>query len=149
MSADPVIRTIRSADISGVVALWEEAGMAAYELSGDAADEITSKMDRDPDLFIVAEADGGVVAVVMGTWDGHRGRIKRLAVRSDLRRSGLGRRMVEELERRFVDAGIRRIRLEVWSHNEGGLAFWEDLGYRLQPEIRYFVHNLDDSDDPC
>jgi len=145
----PVIRTIQPADIDAVVALWEEAGMAAYEQSGEAADEITAKLERDPDLFLVAEADGGVVAAVMGTWDGHRGRVKRLAVRDDLRRGGLGRQMVEELERRFLERGIRRIRLEVWGHNEAGLAFWEEQGYRLEPEIRYFVRNLDDSDDPC
>jgi ribosomal protein S18 acetylase RimI-like enzyme len=149
VSLDAVIRSIEAADIDAVAALWEEAGMAVYELSSEAADEITAKLERDPELFLVAEADDGVVAAMMGTWDGHRGRIKRLAVRSDLRRGGLGRRMVEELERRFVERGIRRIRLEVWGHNEAGLAFWEEQGYQLEPEIRYFVRNLDDSDDPC
>ncbi len=149
MSLDPVIRSIGPADAEAVAALWDEAGMTSYTLSGEAADEITAKLERDPDLFLVAEADGGVVAAVMGTWDGHRGRIKRLAVRGDLRRGGLGRRMVKELERRFVERGIRRIRLEVWGHNDAGLAFWEEQGYRLEPEIRYFVRNLDDSDDPC
>ena len=149
MSLDPVIRSIGPADAEAVAALWDEAGMTSYTLSGEVADEITAKLERDPELFLVAEADGGVVAAVMGTWDGHRGRIKRLAVRGDLRRGGLGRRMVEELERRFVEHGIRRIRLEVWGHNEAGLAFWEEQGYQLEPEIRYFVRNLDDSDDPC
>ena len=149
MSLDPVIRSIGPADADAVAALWDEAGMTSYTLSGEAADEITAKLERDPDLFLVAEADGGVVAAVMGTWDGHRGRIKRLAVRGDLRRGGLGRRMVVELERRFVERGIRRIRLEVWGHNDAGLAFWEEQGYQLEPEIRYFVRNPDDSDDPC
>ena len=149
MSLDPVIRSIGPADADAVAALWDEAGMTSYTLSGEAADEITAKLERDPDLFLVAEAEGGVVAAVMGTWDGHRGRITRLAVRGDLRRGGLGRRMVVELERRFVERGIRRIRLEVWGHNDAGLAFWEEQGYRLEPEIRYFVRNLDDSDDPC
>ena len=149
MRVEPVIRSVEPADVDGIVALWDEAGMTSYALSGEAAEEITAKLERDPDLFLVAEGDGGVVAAVMGTWDGHRGRIKRLAVRGDLRRSGLGRRMIEELERRFVEQGITRIRLEVWSHNEDGMAFWEGLGYTLEPEIRYFVRNLDDSDDPC
>ena len=85
----------------------------------------------------------------MGTWDGHRGRIKRLAVAVTHRRSGLGAEMTDELEKRFVDRGITRLRLEVWADNVGGLSFWEERGYELQPDIRYFVRNLDDSDDLC
>ena len=57
--------------------------------------------------------------------------------------------MTDELEKRFVDRGITRLRLEVWADNVGGLFFWEERGYELQPDIRYFVRNLDDSDDLC
>lgn len=123
--------------------------MTSYASSGDTADEITDKLERDPDLFLVGELDGTVVATVMGTWDGHRGRIKRLAVAVTHRRSGLGAEMTDELEKRFVDRGITRLRLEVWADNVGGLSFWEERGYELQPDIRYFVRNLDDSDDLC
>ncbi|MBC8195605.1 MAG: GNAT family N-acetyltransferase [Actinobacteria bacterium] len=123
--------------------------MTSYASSGDIADEITDKLERDPDLFLVGELDGTVVATVMGTWDGHRGRIKRLAVAVTHRRSGLGAEMTDELEKRFVDRGITRLRLEVWADNVGGLSFWEERGYELQPDIRYFVRNLDDSDDLC
>jgi len=143
------IRSLRAADVPAVESLWEDAGMTSYASSGDTADEITDKLERDPDLFLVGELDGTVVATVMGTWDGHRGRIKRLAVATTHRRSGVGAAMTDQLEKRFVDRGITRLRLEVWAYNVGGLSFWEERGYELQPDIRYFVRNLDDSDDPC
>ncbi|MBL6927518.1 MAG: GNAT family N-acetyltransferase, partial [Acidimicrobiia bacterium] len=132
------IRSLRAVDVPAVELLWEEAGMTSYASSGDTADEITDKLERDPDLFLVGELDGTVVATVMGTWDGHRGRIKRLAVAVTHRRSGLGAEMTDELEKRFVDRGITRLRLEVWADNVGGLSFWEERGYELQPDIRYF-----------
>ncbi len=146
---DLVVRPVTASDVAAVQALWAEAGMADYAPTGDIADEIAIRMERDPDLFLVAELDGSVVATVMGTWDGHRGRIKRLAVAQGHRRSGVGGRLTGDLEKRFLARGITKLRLEVWSHNAGGLAFWEERGWELQPDIRYFVRNLDDSCDPC
>jgi ribosomal protein S18 acetylase RimI-like enzyme len=143
------IRSVTANDVSAIEALWEEAGMTSYASSGDIAGEITGKLERDPDLFLLGEVDGTVVATVMGTWDGHRGRIKRLVVATTHRRSGLGADLTNELEKRFTEKGITRLRLEVWADNAGGLAFWEARGYELQPDIRYFVRNLDASDDPC
>jgi len=143
------IRSVTTDDVAAVNELWQEAGMALYPSSGDVADEITSKMRRDPDLFLVGELEGKVVATVMGTWDGHRGRIKRLAVAGAHRRSGFGAMVTDELEKRFLARGITKLRLEVWADNVGGLAFWERLGYEHQADIRYFTRNLDDSKDPC
>jgi hypothetical protein len=34
---------------------------------------IERKTSRDPDLFLVAVADGRVIGTVMGGYDGHRG----------------------------------------------------------------------------
>jgi|TARA_B100001971_G_scaffold74269_1_gene68448 ribosomal protein S18 acetylase RimI-like enzyme len=143
------IRAVKAADLPAVESLWEEAGMTSYASSDDIAGEITSKLERDPELFLVGDLDGTVVATVMGTWDGHRGRIKRLAVTTAHRRGGLGAEMIDELEKRFVETGITKLRLEVWADNVGGLTFWAERGYELQPDIRYFVRNLDDSSDPC
>ena len=44
MSLGPVIRSIDPADADAVAALWDEAGMTSYTLSGEAADEITAKL---------------------------------------------------------------------------------------------------------
>ena len=143
------IRPVTEADIQAVVDLWGEAGMTTYASADEIVEEVTTKMARDPDLFLVGEVDGVVVATVMGTFDGHRGRIKRLAVGRDHRRVGMGGQLTAELERLFEARGITRIRLEVWAENVGGLAFWEHRGYTLEPDIRYFVHNLDGTSDPC
>ncbi len=147
VSVDLIVRPLGQADVPSVIGLYEEAGLGGSEISGAPEQEVLSKMERDPDLFLVGEIHGEVVATVMGTWDGHRGRIKRLAVRGDLRRGGYGRRMVAELERRFAERGITQLRLEVWAHNSGGLTFWEQMGYVVEPEIRYFVRSLVDGPD--
>ena len=143
------IRQIESGDVEAVLALWAEAGMTSHAQLGDSRQETTEKMTRDSDLFLVGEANKRIVATVMGTYDGHRGRIKRLAVKSDCRRSGLGHQIVSELESRFAERGIFRVRLEVWAENKSAQTFWENLGYQLQSDIRYYLRNFDQSVDCC
>lgn len=110
----------------------------------EAADrgEIVAKLDYDPDLFILAERAGRVVGSVMGTYDGHRGRVKRCVIDPDQQGTGLGRKLMHELERRFLDRGITELRLEVWAENEGGFAFWSSLGWEHLEDIRYFTRSL-------
>ncbi len=53
-----------------------------------------------------------------------------LAVRPRFRRAGLGRRLVEWLEKSAVVAGISVIYLEVRENNKEAQAFYRKLGYR-------------------
>ncbi|MFG1901422.1 GNAT family N-acetyltransferase [Micromonospora carbonacea] len=56
-------------------------------------------------MFLVGEAFGDVVAVVLGTYDGRRGSILRLAVHPAYRRRGIASGLVDELERRWAARG--------------------------------------------
>lgn len=133
-------RAASLADVDALLALWRMGGVD----HGAAADrdEIVNKLGYDGDLFLVAERDGHIIASVMGTYDGHRGRIKRCVVDPAEQGSGLGRKLVTELERRFLARGITELRLEVWADNTGSLAFWNSLGWEHLAEIRYFTKSL-------
>jgi ribosomal-protein-alanine N-acetyltransferase len=52
-----------------------------------------------------------------------------LAVVTDCRRQGLGRRLVDWLERPALLGGIRRVSLEVRASNRGARTFYRQLGY--------------------
>jgi len=134
-----VIRPVNSADVEQLLALWRAGGVGGSE--ADRA-EIVNKLDHDPDLFLVIVDDGEFVASIMGTYDGHRGRIKRAVVDPTRQGQGLGRRVVEALEARFLERGITELRLEVWADNTGGLAFWTEMGWELLPDIRYFQRSI-------
>jgi ribosomal protein S18 acetylase RimI-like enzyme len=60
-------------------------------------------------LLVVAEADGTLVATVIGAWDGWRGNIYRLAVLPAYRRRGIARAPVAEADRMLRQMGARRI----------------------------------------
>ena len=124
------IRQFEWRDYDAVVAVWAAAGRDVVPRA-----ELAAKLTRDPELFLVAETPAGVVAVVMGTYDGRRGWILRLAVHPAQRRQGLATRLVDELEKRFVLLGCPRVNLLVMPDNTAGLRFWQALGYLPQPDV--------------
>jgi ribosomal-protein-alanine N-acetyltransferase len=60
-----------------------------------------------------------------------------LGVGHDYRREGLGRQLVEWLEKPALVAGIAAVFLEVRGSNHGAQAFYERLGYR---KLAYIAH---------
>ena len=132
------IRRFELEDHPAAAALWE----AAEGMSAPSRGEVERKLERDPELFLVAEDGASLVGAVMGSYDGRRGWIFRLAVHPARRREGIGRALVEELERRYVAMGVRRLRLLTLSDNHGARAFWEHLGYGGFEDVVLFAKDL-------
>ncbi|MGK5444471.1 GNAT family acetyltransferase [Micromonospora sp. URMC 105] len=124
------IRQFRWRDYDDVAALWAAAGRDVLPRA-----ELTAKLTRDPQLFLVAETDQAVAGVVLGTYDGRRGWILRLAVDPAHRRRGIATRLVAELEQRFAALGCPRVNLLVLPEDMAALRFWQALGYLPQPDV--------------
>ena len=103
---DVVIRPFRMSDYDAVMALWAEAGLPLKPSGRDARDRIEAQLAEPNVIFLVAEAGGVIVGTVVATHDGRKGWINRLAVRGDMRRRGMGERLVREAEARLEAAGM-------------------------------------------
>ena len=95
-----VLRTCTIEDHEAVTSLWHGCGL--HPSRSDSMEGLARKLERDPDLFLVAVSDGEVIGTVLGSYDGRRGWINRLAVRHDFRGKGLADRLMAEVERRLV-----------------------------------------------
>ena len=133
-------RQVTIDDVDAVLALWRRGGVE-HNPEMDR-DEIVTKLDCDGELFILAERDDSIVGSVMGTYDGHRVRVKRCVVDPGQQGTGLGREIMTELERRFAARGITELRLEVWATNTGAQAFWSNMGWDYLEDIRYYTRSL-------
>lgn len=121
------IRLFAQLDTAEVVALWRDCGLTRSWNKPER--DIQRKCSVADDLFLVAEQDGNVVGTVMGGYDGHRGWINYLAVSPKLRKQGLGKRLMDEVESRLLARGCPKINLQVRAGNTEVVAFYEAIGF--------------------
>ncbi|MGQ7844130.1 GNAT family acetyltransferase [Granulosicoccus sp. 3-233] len=121
------IRSFESRDTDAVIALWQACDLTRPW--NNPALDIQRKCAVGDDLFLVCEEDGQITGSVMAGYEGHRGWINYLAVAPGLRNSGLGRRLMEEVERRLLALGCPKINLQVRQGNDAVIAFYEAIGF--------------------
>jgi ribosomal protein S18 acetylase RimI-like enzyme len=124
-------------DYSDVIRLWETAGSGVRVGRSDAPEEILKKTTFAPDLFLIAEQDGRLVGSVIGGFDGRRGLIYHLAVDIQHRMSGLGSRLMEEIERRLIARGCLRSYLLVTPENTEAMSFYENRGWKRMDIVTF------------
>ncbi|MGD0611720.1 MAG: GNAT family N-acetyltransferase [Anaerolineales bacterium] len=115
--------------------LWEGAGPGIHVRRSDEPGEIQKKLQRDPDLFLVAEADGRLIGTVCGGFDGRRGMVYHLAVEESYRRSGIGEKLMGELENRLRLKGCLRCYLLVTIDNENAITFYKRRGWERMDTV--------------
>ena len=120
-------------DFDAVTALWQASGPGVRLGLSDTPEEITRKLKRDPDLFLVAENEAQVVGAVLGGFDGRRGMVYHLAVTPEARGRGLGTALMAELEARLKAKGCRKYYLLVTHDNTDVTDFYQRLGWSVMP----------------
>ncbi len=127
------VRPARAGDSPAVLGLWDQAGMLAYTREPER--DISAVLAGDHGAFLVAEIAGEAVGVLMGSNDGRRGWINRLAVAPQHRGRGIGRALVAEAERALRAGGLPQVNLLVFADNREAQDFWERLGYRASAPV--------------
>lgn len=123
--------------------LWENAGPGIQLRRSDDPDEIQKKLLRDPDLFLVAEADGKMLGTVVGGFDGRRGMVYHLAVTESHRKQGIGELLMDELERRLKTKGCIRCYLLVTVENGSARRFYEKYGWTQMKNVYTYGKDLE------
>jgi ribosomal protein S18 acetylase RimI-like enzyme len=124
-----------------VLCLWNE--IDRHTSLPDRREYLDTFHAFSPDLFLVATTQGKIVGTVIGGWDGWRAQIARLATDSKLRRSGVAKALVEEVERRLYRRGARRVYALVDRRSAPALPFWRAAGYADNENIAQYSRNLD------
>lgn len=126
-------RSFTMQDYDPVVALWRAAGLEVGK--SDTREAIAHRLERDRDLFVVAEEDRVLVAAVLGCYDGRRGWVNRLAVRPDRQGKSIGSAVLAELEQRFRAIGCVKVNLLIEPDNAGVEAFYRRQHYEADKLI--------------
>ncbi len=100
-----------------------------------------------PELFLVSELDGKIVGYVCGVVrkDGY-GHIVSICVDPNYRGRGIGRRLMEEIERVFRELfDICRYRLEVRVSNVPAIKLYEKLGFKIVKKLESYYLDGEDA----
>lgn len=130
-----IIQAFAEAHREQVIALWRKCNLVVT--GNDPGIDIDLKLAEQPELLLIGECEGRVVATVMAGYDGHRGWINYLAVDPDFRRKGFGRTMMAHAEDLLFQRGCPKINLQVRLSNSGARVFYEDLGYRIEDRLSF------------
>jgi ribosomal protein S18 acetylase RimI-like enzyme len=123
------LREFKLADYDAVYVLWQNAGPGIGIGRSDTPEEIARKLERDPDLFLLAVESDKIVGTVIGGFDGRRGLIYHLAVDPTYRRRGIGKLLMREIEQRLVAKGCLRCYLLVKDDARDVIGFYRGQGW--------------------
>jgi ribosomal protein S18 acetylase RimI-like enzyme len=129
-------------DYDRALTLWKNSGEGIGLGASDQPQEIFKKLQRDPDLFLVACDDDHLVGTVIGGFDGRRGMVYHLAVDENYRHQGLGSLLMAEIERRLRTKGCIKAYLMVKNGNSNAYNFYEKNGWNEMKLVQLFGKNL-------
>jgi ribosomal protein S18 acetylase RimI-like enzyme len=72
----------------------------------------------------------------MGANDGRRGLIYHLMVKPEYRKKGIGKKLLDKVEKKLKKEGIRRIYLVTLKENKIGNKFWENNNYVIRDFVK-------------
>jgi ribosomal protein S18 acetylase RimI-like enzyme len=128
------IRSYAEADRAAVVELWREV-FAGDPLLNEPEAMIRRKLAVQPELFLVGEVAGKIIATVVAGYDGVRGWIHHLAVARSLRRSGIATQLMREAESALAKLGCPKINLQLRPANAEVISFYRSLGYEIEERV--------------
>lgn len=124
------VREFAVEDYDGAFGLWSQTeGLSLNE--ADSREGVTAFLQRNPGFSAIATNDAGkVVGAVLCGHNGRAGFLYHLAVGTEFRRRGLGRRLVEFCFEKLAEARIPRCNIFVYTDNEVGNRFWLNHGWK-------------------
>ena len=132
-----LIRPFKLTDYDKVTALWDRVNLTYRPAGRDSYDNIRKQLDNGTTIFLVAEAEGKLAGCVLGTHDGRKGWINRLAVDTEYRNQGIARKLVGEMEGRLASLGLEVVACVIDGVNSTSQEVFQKLGYEYY-DVRYY-----------
>lgn len=138
------IRPLKIEDYEMMKKVWVESGLSYRPDGRDSEGEIERQMREFGDLFLGAFERSELIGLVIGTDDGRKGWINRLAVSPEHQRKGVGAALVRAIEAEFQKRKKRIISILVELPNQASISFFERVGYEQWDSMAYLSKREDE-----
>lgn len=132
------IRSLKTDDYETVVKIWRAAGLEFRPHGRDSRENLEKFIADNPDLCLCAESGGAIIGVILGSDDGRKAWINRVAVPPEFQKKGVASRLIVELESAFKKRGRRVFSALIYDDNDSSAALFEQAGFSHATNVRYF-----------
>jgi ribosomal protein S18 acetylase RimI-like enzyme len=136
------IRLLTIEDYDEAYALWKTSPGIGLKILDDSETGIRKYLERNPLTCFAAEENGELAGTILGGHDGRRGYIYHIAVKPPFRNRGIGRTLLESVEKALILEGINKVALISFKTNIGGNRFLRACGYPIRDDVVYRNKNL-------
>ena len=119
-----LMRAVVAEDHPQLLAQWQQAPEICVR-EDDAFAPFCRYLSRNPELSVLLEMDGQIVASVLAGHDGRRGYLQHLLVQAQWRGRGLAKRLLNEVLTRLAAQGISKTHVLVLRDADAAMAFWQ------------------------
>ena len=133
------IRPFKIEDYREVVHLWKLVKLPFKPRGRERFQKIKKEISNKNTTFLIAEMDQKIIGTILGTHDGRKGWINRLAVHPDFRNQRIGSFLLSEAEKQLDRSGIDIIACLIEEDNPESILFFQKAGYQKNKEIIYFT----------
>jgi ribosomal protein S18 acetylase RimI-like enzyme len=144
-----VIRTIGENDISGCANLYIKVFSAEPWNEIWEIERVESRLlhflNSQGFVGLLAESDNEITGFVAGNSEPFRLHdifyLREMCIKAELQRSGIGKNLYSELEKKLIEKDIRSIYLTT-QHNIPASQFYQKVGFKISEEIRFFSKRI-------
>lgn len=135
---DYPIRHLKEADYKEMIRLWQRAGLTHRPHGRDSYASMSSEFAR-AETCILGMYDGDrLIGAIIGTSDGRRGWMNRLAIDPDYRGKGLAARLIKDAENFLSGFGVKVMAVLIEDENLPSISAFQKAGYIYGEKILYF-----------
>ena len=120
-----------------IINIWKNTIGLGLNGEDDSKKSIKIFLEKNQNTCFVAKYNGEIIGTIMAGNDGRRGNIYHLMVKSENRKNGIGKKLLERVEKNLKKEGIRKIKLVVYKNNNIGNKFWKENGYNIRKDLNY------------
>ena len=120
-----LVRPFKESDLPDILKLESECFNEPYSKEL-LLREVTLPITR----IFVAQKGEEVVGYVFGWVVGETGELNRIAVKEELRKKGVGKRLLKEFIERIKEEGVKELFLEVRKSNTPAINLYKSFGFR-------------------
>jgi ribosomal protein S18 acetylase RimI-like enzyme len=133
-----LIRRLTNHDYEFMVLVWKKAGLPFQPNGRESREAFVKQLCDDHILALGAFAGGKMIGVVIGSHDGRKGWINRLAVLPGMQKQGIAQELIKKIEHFFVSKGILMFAALINSDNLASINLFIKMGYEMKSHIKYF-----------